>query len=67
MTTTPTDPPDRKARQEEFRRLLAEDSPEGEFLRELQDVVREVLPMEPPCTDCQEEEAQAEGDSPKDD
>ena len=58
MTTTPTDPPsDRDERGEELDRLLAEDSPRGEQLRRLPDLVRvEMFGLEPLCPECQEEE-----------
>ena len=58
MTTTPTDPPsDRDEKGEELDRLLAEDSPRGEHLRRMRDLVRvEVFGLEPLCPECQEEE-----------
>ena len=64
MTTTPTDPPsDRDKKQEELDRLLAEDSPRGEHLRRLRDVIRtKVFGLEPLCEDCEAEE-QSEDDS----
>lgn len=71
MTTTPVDEglSDRtRDRVDYYRRLFKEDSPRGEFHRGMRDVTRVVVfGEEPPiCSDCQEEEAQAE-DPPKDD
>ena len=61
VTTTPTDPsPDRDEKGEELKRLLKEDSPEGEFLRELRDFVRtEFFGLEPLCPECEEEESES--------
>lgn len=60
MTTTSTDtPPDREARREEFRRLLKEDSPEGDELRRLRDAAREMLGLEPLYPECEDEESES--------
>ena len=58
VTTTPADPPsDRDGKMEELQRHLAEDSPEGEFLRRMRDLVRtEMFGLEPLCPECEEEE-----------
>ena len=63
MTTTSTDPPsDRDEKMEELDRLLAEDSPRGEHLRRLRDMIRtEVFGLEPLCPECEEED---ESESP---
>ena len=64
MTTTPTDlPSDRDEKGEELDRLLAEDSPRGEKLRRLRDLVRtDIFGLEPLCPEC-EEEVHPEDDS----
>ena len=68
MTTTSANPPpDRDEKMEELDRLLAEDSPRGEHLRRLRDMIRtEVFGLEPLCPECEEEEsAEAESEPPK--
>ena len=70
MTTTSANPPpDRDEKMEELDRLLAEDSPRGEHLRRLRDMIRtEVFGLEPLCPECQEEEEEEESpESQKDD
>ena len=64
MTTTSTDPPpDRDEKMEELDRLLAEDSPRGEHLRKLRDMIRtEVFGLEPLCPECEGAD-ESEGDS----
>ena len=64
MTTTPTDPPSgRDEKGEELDRLLAEDSPRGEQLRRLRDLVRtDILGLEPLCPECEGAD-ESEGDS----
>ena len=43
---------------EELDRLLAEDSPRGEEIRRLRDLVRtEFFGLEPPCPECEEDES----------
>ena len=66
MTTTPTDPPsDRDEKGEELDRLLAEDSPRGEQLRRLRDLVRvEMFGLEPLCPECEEEGESSESLNP---
>ena len=61
MTTTSTDPPsDRDEKMEELDRLLAEDSPRGEHLRRLRDLVRtDIFGLEPLCPECEEEESES--------
>ena len=68
MTTTSANPPpDRDEKMEELDRLLAEDSPRGEHLRRLRDMIRtEVFGLEPLCPECQEEEEESP-ESQKDD
>ena len=72
MTTTPVDdspPSDRKARVDYYRRLLAEDSPRGEFHRGMRDVARGMTGLELLCPECQEEsetEDEESADSEKD-
>ena len=58
MTATSANPPpDRDEKGEELKRLLKEDSSEGEFLRGLRDFVRtEFFGLEPLCPECEEEE-----------
>ena len=55
MTTTSANPPpDRDEKMEELDRLLAEDSPRGEHLRRLRDMIRtEVFGLEPLCPECE--------------
>ena len=67
MTTTPTDPPsDRDEKGEESKRLLKEDSPEGEFLRKLRDVIRtDFFGMEPLCSECEEEDRSDDDSEPQ--
>ena len=64
MTTTSANPPpDRDEKMEELDRLLAEDSPRGEHLRRLRDMIRtEVFWLEPLCPECEGED-RSEGDS----
>lgn len=58
MTTTPTD---RDEKMEELDRLLAEDSPRGERLREFRDFVRVTMfGQEPLCPECEAEEEESE-------
>ena len=53
-----TSAPDRDEKMEELDRLLAEDSPRGEHLRRLRDLIRvEVFGLEPLCPECEEEES----------
>ena len=64
MTTTSANPPpDRDEKGEELDRLLAEDSPRGEHLRRLRDMIRtEVFGLEPLCPECEGAD-ESEGDS----
>ena len=66
MTTTSTNPPpDRDEKMEELDRLLAEDSPRGEHLRRLRDMIQtEVFGLEPLCPECEEEGESSEPSGP---
>lgn len=69
MTTTPADPPSsREDRINEWRRLLKEDSPEGEFYRDLANAVRADMglePLEPLCEDCKDEGSENDDSEPQ--
>ena len=69
MTTTPTDlPSGRDEKGEELDRLLAEDSPRGEQLRKLRDLVRtEMFGLEPLCPECEEEDSESSSPDSRDD
>ena len=56
MTITPPDDPRSKTdKPKELESRLAEDSPQGEFLRMTRDTVRvEVFRLQPLCPECQE-------------
>ena len=65
MTTTPPDPLSKIDKRRELERLLAEDSPQGEFLRKMRDTVRvKMFGLEPLCPDCQDSDPESP-DSPE--
>ena len=72
MTTTSVEdsaPSDRPRTVEHYWRRMAEDFPQGEFLRGMRDLTRAMMGLEPLCTDCQEEseaEDEESADSEKD-